>query len=110
MKTVLALVVAGLVFSAVAAREWNYRTGHPYALGPTGYIVALGVGGAIVAFALAAYVYRRDQDRERLERTLWEQIGVLRAEIRGLTLDELELRRLEQEIEEEDELLGEPRA
>jgi hypothetical protein len=85
MKTVGALVAAGLVFCAVAIREWNYRAGHPYALGPSGYIVALGVGGAIVAFVLAAYVYRSNEEREHMERLVWGRMQELQA-----ALDETE--------------------
>jgi hypothetical protein len=108
MKTVVALVAAGVVFCGVAVREWSYRSSHPYALGPSGELIALAVGGAVIAFALAAYVHRRDDDHERTERALWGRIGELHAEIRGLTIAELELRQIEQEIEDEDTLLGEP--
>lgn len=117
MKTVVALVAAGVVFCAVVVREWHYRVDHPYALGPSGELIALAVGGAVVAFALAAYIHRRDEDRQIEGRFLREriaglhnEIGGLQDEIRGLTIDELEVRQLERQAREDaevDEILRE---
>jgi hypothetical protein len=96
VKTVLALSVAGLICSAVAVREWDYRTGHPYALGPSGYIVALGVAGAIAAFALAAYIFRTDEAREGERELLWARIVALQAQIDESSSEQLAVHGLEE--------------
>ena len=113
MKTVYALLLSGLVFIAVAVREWNYRSTHPYALGPSGYIVALGVAGAIAAFATAARMYNLNQNGDSLERALFSQtaaldarIAELQGELRTLTVSDLEINKLEQDMEYEDVLVA----
>jgi hypothetical protein len=88
MKTVYALIAAGITFAVVAIREIDYRQAHPYAHGVSGELIALGVAGAVAAFAVAAYVYRSDEARRTSERDLWTQIRTLREEIATLTGDE----------------------
>jgi hypothetical protein len=92
MKTVFGLAGVGLALCALAVLEWSYRATHPYALGPSGEIIALGVGGAVVAFVLAAYSYRRERNRDSVEHELRVRISVLEAEIVRLSLDDIELR------------------
>lgn len=87
MKTVYALVAAGVVFSVVGIHEYNYRAAHPYAHGVSGELIALAVAGAVVAFALAAYVFRTEEDRKRREAAVWERISGLQASIGSTAVD-----------------------
>jgi hypothetical protein len=106
MKTVSVLVIAGLVCISVAVREWNYRSAHPFALGPSGYIVALGVAGALAAFVTALWVYRRDEHDRNEKHAVWTRLFALQKQLNELTLDELELRRLEHELDVASKLAG----
>lgn len=72
MGVVVACAVAAAAFLVVAIKEWVYRGDHPYALGPSGEIMALAAAGVVLSAVLGwlgwqwhqtEYLRRATQDR-----------------------------------------------
>lgn len=64
-KPFCAAAIAAVVFGAVAGREWTYRSRHPYALGPSGELIALAAGGLLLAVAVGWVIYELARIEER---------------------------------------------
>lgn len=99
-------VIAAATFAIVVLREWSYRSSHPYALGPSGELIALGIAGLLVSISMALATYAREAQGVAQEKRLHElfiRLETLQEELDDLHSDVLDDRiLLHDQIEPED--------